>query len=181
MPPIPTNTPVIQMRRPQFGGSFGFEIRPVHPDVVAEVLDYVFNSKAWRSNPELLKRRVQQWRLQLFEDSPGVLSTGATSYPPPPLFAHAPIFGMAVHVSNDPAMADGISLLVANTPDENQESDADEADPDTEWIERGVALRMEGTSWNKLEEMLGRNRSTVRRVIGRTLTERGLTPPTSGN
>lgn len=167
MPPIPTNAPVIQMRRPQFGGSFGFEIRPVHPDVVAEVLDYVFNSKAWRSNPELLKRRVQQWRLQLFEDSPGILSTGATSYPPPPLFAHA--------------MTAGLSVLVANAPDDNTPDDDDEPDPDTEWIERGVALRMEGTSWNKLEELLGKNRSTVRRVIGRTLTERGLTPPTSGN
>ena len=164
MPPIPTNTPVIQMRRQKYGGNFGHEIKPIHPDVVAEILEYLFNTTAWRTQPDLLKRRVQQWRLQLFEDGPGIISGGATNYPPPSLFAHP--------------MTAGLSVVEANTDDDNQhDGEGDETDPDLEWIERGVELRMAGTSWNKLEEMLGRNRSTVRRVIGRTMTERGLTAP----
>jgi hypothetical protein len=83
--------PIPQMRRPRYSGDFGYETAPINPDVAAEILDYLFNTQAWKSNPDLLKRKVSGWRQRLFADSTGVLSTGLTDHSRAvPLFAPEP-------------------------------------------------------------------------------------------
>lgn len=141
----------LQMRRKVYGGSFGYEIAALNPEVVAEVLEYLFNTTSWKSNPELLQRRVSRWRLGLFLDGPGSLSTGATAGTATPLFGDA-----------EPV----------------EPFDPTEIDPAVAWIEQAIARRMEGFGWSRLSVEFGKDRSTVRRVIGKAMAERGLVAPT---
>ena len=70
--------PKLQLRRQAYKPPFGYEMGTLNPPTVVEVLDYVFNTTAWKSSPELLRRKVQQWRERLFTDGPGSIGRGAT-------------------------------------------------------------------------------------------------------
>jgi len=160
--------PTLQLRRPQYHHPYGFELATVNPDVVVEILDYLFNTTAWKSNPDLIKRKVTQTRLRLFDGGPGTLSDGITRQRNDSLFAGV-----------SPIMHAELSKLGADaySPLDTSVDEADEVDDENAWIERGIALRMEGAGWTRLTKELGKPRATLRRVIAKAMDERGLVAP----
>jgi hypothetical protein len=159
--------PTLQLRRPQYSAPYGYELATLNPDTVVEVLDYLFNTKAWKSNPDLIKRKVMQARLRLFVDGPGTLSDGITRQRNDSLFA------------GEIPFSEPLKKALAETDFSSQIlAEAQPADDDQAWIERGIALRMEGAGWTRLAKELGKPRATLRRVIAKTMDERGLVAPT---
>lgn len=145
--------PSLQLRRQQYVHPFGHELAELNPDTVVEVLEYLFNTTAWKSNPDLLKRKISQARLRLFTDGPGTLSGGIT-----------------------PQHTDS---LFAGTIEVMREVVAADEDDGNAWIEKGIALRMEGAGWTRLAKELEKPRATLRRVIARAMDERGLVAPST--
>lgn len=152
------SSPALQLRRQQFKHPFGFEMGTLNPETVVEVLNYLFNTTAWKSQPELIRRKVMAWRERLYMDSPGSIGRGAT----PPPQAHslfAPVPEPVVMVAED----EGVRL-----PWDPPESEA--------WIEEAIALRQQDPpmGWERIALTLKRPKTTVRRVVGEAMRERGL-------
>lgn len=157
MPTATASTPKLQLRRQAYKPPFGYEMGTLNPMTVVEVLDYLFNTTAWKSNDHLLRRKVQQWRERLFTDGPGSIGRGATmAQPTHSLFA-------------DPM------LEVVATPRPVAPVVEDDTDPDA-WIEEAIALRLQDPpmGWERIADTLRRPKTTVRRVIGQTMQDRGL-------
>lgn len=177
------NQPPLQLRRPQYQHPYGFELATLNPDTVVEILDYLFNTKAWKSNPDLLKRKVTQARLRLFADGPGTLSDGITRQRNDSLFATGTMLTVADDDRQIAADAPAGFAVTVGAPQETGEGSSEgegedsDADSDQAWIERGIALRMEGAGWTRLTRELGKPRATLRRVIAKAMDERGLVAP----
>jgi hypothetical protein len=147
----------LQLRRPQYRHPFGYEMAPLNPDTVAEILDYLYNTKAWQSAPDALRRKVTQTRARLYLVGAPKLSGGGT---PQTLASLFPGADAPVQEPSSPPVADD--------------------DPDA-WLERAIAMRMQGLGWTKLEQELLKPRATLRRVVAKEMDERGLTVPTAGD
>jgi hypothetical protein len=145
-------TPSLQLRRQQFVRPFGYDMGTLNPDTVVEILDYLFNTTSWKTNPDALRRKVTQVRQRLYTDSPGTLSTGITPHTADSLF----------RVKEAP--------VVAPTPEDD--------DPNA-WVDRAVALRMKGMGWTLVARELDKPRATLRRIVAKEMDERGLTAPTT--
>ena len=153
--------PALQLRRQQYKHPFGFEMGTLNPETVVEVLNYLFNTTAWKHQPELVTRKVKAWRERLFIDGPGSIGRGAT--PPPQTHSlFAPVPEPVIMVADEPE-DDGTRL-----PWETPEPEA--------WIEEAIALRQQEPpmGWERIALTLKRPKTTVRRVVGDAMRDRGI-------
>jgi hypothetical protein len=145
----------LSIKRQQFQHPFGYETATVNPAVAAEVLEYLFNTTAWKTNPEALRRKVRHWREQLF----------AKTAPAPAAHASAPAPAAAVESPVEDR------VLPAASPE------ADEAE---DWLLKAVELKRQGMGWTKLSVELGRPRATLRRLVEQEFRSRGEAVPLGG-
>lgn len=141
----------LQIRRNQFRHPFGYELAAPNERVVIEILEYLFNTTAWKTNPDALKRKVRLWRENLFA-------------------VGAPTAGPDIFVDDAPAVAPAIVETPAEPTPPAEEDEVD-------WVEQAVSLKLQGMGWTKIADTLKRPRATVRRVVGAEFTQRGLEVP----
>ena len=111
--------------------------RPVNDAVATEVLDYLFNTNTWKTNPDALILKVRRWRETLWS-----VPTGAPTV-------------LALPVEE----AEGAE---APQPSERSEKPDEET-----WAETAVQLRLEGRSWNQIKAVTGKSISTIRDAVKR--------------
>lgn len=145
----------LTIRRQQFAHPFAYESATVNPEVAAEVLEYLFNTTAWKTNAELLPRKVRQWRERLFS-----AAAPAASVP-------APLADADRHLAAAPA-----SMGASVVPPAGEEDD---------WVLRAVELKRQGMGWSKVSQEIGRPRATVRRVVEAEFRARGEAVPLGGS
>lgn len=119
----------------------------VHDSVAEEVLNYLFNTTAWKHNPDLLPRLVPKWRARLF--------TGEV----------APDFPPATPVALVGGAIDGETP--EDPPSDTPPMVGGDEDGPPHWSEVAVQLRAEGKSWSQVAEATGQKLSTVRDAVKR--------------
>jgi hypothetical protein len=140
---------------------YNYEPVPVAEDTVRDVLEYLFNTRAWKSEPELLQRRVAQWRVRLYaHERPGVA----------PLTVGEPA---PMQPTQPPETAVGATTGTAPDPLLTEDDPA--------WLQAALTLRVQHrASWPVIAERVQRPRSTVQRVVRQTLKARGYLDPVTG-
>lgn len=110
----------------------------VNDDVATEVLEYLFNTRNWKTNPEALILKVRRWRERLFTTEQRVVDIA------PPVAA----------------------MVADDEPEETPDAGAPDDEPE-HWTDRAVRLRSEHWSWSKIAADVGKPIGTVRDAVKR--------------
>lgn len=144
------------IKRVQSRPPYAYEDVPVSAAVVREILEYMFNTRKWKSEPELLHRRIAQWRQRLYAHEHAGVSVLSETAPdaPTPEFPPADPSKEATFVMDD----------------------------DPAWLQAALVLRVQRkASWNAIATRTNKPRSTVQRVVRAVLEQRGLVDPVTAS
>jgi hypothetical protein len=150
----------LTIKRPQFRHPFGYESAEVNVETVREVLEYLFNTTAWKTNQDALPRKVRQWRERLFASN-----------------TVARIEASAVASDDGPTDPASLPYGVASPPPTTVAHTHLEVAVDSDWVVRAMELKRQGMGWTRISQEVLRPRATVRRLVEKEFAERGEPVP----